>query len=108
MWNGAKGVATFSKDGAYRFESDPGPNAPKVVIKGTYRDDEDLLYITFKDLHLENLPPRFVSHEKEVTDKLAQAFDLGLEKSANVTWSGKNAFESVSLENKKASFTRKK
>ncbi len=104
--NASEGDATFGKDDSYRFVSASSARAPKVVVTGVYREDGDLMFLTIENVRIENLPPNLKSQEKEMLDKMKDTLDVGTENSANVTWSGPNAFVSVSSDGRQASFTR--
>jgi len=106
MWNGARGRATFATDGGYRFESDSKPGNPRLVVSGKYREDQDLLFLTFERVDFENLPAAWKSQESEMKKKSEEAFDVGTEMSCNVQWKGKDRFETASPDGKQAKFTR--
>jgi len=106
--NGVVAVATFNSDGTHMFVADnPAAPAMKIKMSGTYREEGDKIFLTWKDIALENTPAEAKAKEPEMLDGLKKQLQVGVEQQTSVAWESDSAFKTTSPTGNVTTFKKK-
>ena len=84
---------------------DPGTHL-KATIAGTFREDGDQLYMTWKNVDLTNVPAEGKGQEAEIKSELGKSVHVGEERVTTVAWAGDKNFSTTSSEGTKTTYTK--